>query len=394
MLAQIDPNDQNWECFINEDFSGIRSWDSHWDDQRNIPGYKPLWRCFAYELWMTGVTQYSADYPNHSAYQKSHAVFGADHTMKLIGEFKTEKNMKCDYDHGADTLYYPAPWHKYCHACDSPGNEVPNVHYYSGMIESTDSVGYGYYEIRCKMPVHPGTHDAFWFWGNYGHYEEIDVFEHGAEFCAGNIEKGFNAAIFYNAYGPSCAPDPATNDPGVQCYQLKHYLSPSTSLPLDEYHTYGCLWMPEKVLWYFDGIVFNEENDPSHIPQHPMRLKIIHYEDEDACQERSWWNGTDEMTIDYVKAFRLKADCDTDVVIRDLPSFNSFVPSVKHTITMGGINAPLVIPNSLDFTMRAVESITIDGSFEVPQGTEMTLIIQNCPTCSQEGVHPITFCDY
>lgn len=393
-VAQVDYNDLNWECVINEDFSGVRSWDSHWDDQRNIPGYKPLWRCFSYNLWNSGVTKYNPVYPDYSAYQPSNAVFSTDNTLKLVGEYKSFKEMTCSQYNVGDSFYSPAPWYKYCHFCDDSINQCPNIHYYSGMIESTDSVGYGYYEIRCKMPVQPGTHDAFWFWGNYGYYEEIDVFEHGANYSAGNIAKGFNAAIFYNANGSSYLPNPETGDPGAQRFQYKRYLTPASSLPLNEYHTYGCLWLPERIAWYFDGILFNEETDPNHIPRHPMWLKIMHFQDESAREGSTWWQGSDEMTIDYVKVFRLKTNCSTDATIRTLYDFNHFNYSVKRSVTMGGQSTSLVIPDNTNFTMRAVESITIDGSFEAPQGTEMTLIIQDCPECSQEGVHSQNYCSY
>ena len=36
--------------------------------------------------------------------------------------------------------------------------------------------------------------------------------------------------------------------------------------------------------------------------------------------------------------------------------------------------------------MRAVNSIVIDGGFEVSPGTCMTLMTQDCPECSMEGV--------
>jgi hypothetical protein len=58
---------------------------------------------------------------------------------------------------------------------------------------------------------------------------------------------------------------------------------------------------------------------------------------------------------------------------------------------MGGLSSTLTIPINSVFTMRAVESIIIDGSFEVPHGVEMTLIVQECPQCSMEGVELPTY---
>ena len=403
-MAQIDPNDLNWTVVINDDFSENRFWDRHWDDSTGNPGYKPIWRCFCYNLWHSGVTKYSKKHPNYSAYQKSNSVFSSDGTIKLVGQFKSAKNMTCDntYDENSipDTLYFPAPWHRYCHGCDSIVNPLLEIHYYSGMIESTDSLGYGYFEIRCKMPTHVGSHDAFWFWGDYGKYEEIDVFEHGSSLCDGDTTKGFNSGIYYNPDGPNYTSyfDSINGVTVHGAYNFAHcsYHTPVESPPLDQYHTYGCLWLPERIAWYYDGNLYNEETDPSHIPQHPMWLKITHHIDRGASPDYNsndtWWLGTDEMTIDYVRAYKLDTECNINSIIRNSLDFYCFRYKVKHSITMGGQNAALVIPNGISFTMRAVEHITIDGAFEVPLGTEMTLITQSCPECFQEGVHSQNYC--
>lgn len=400
MMAQIDLNDKNWDTVFIDDFSGNRYWDRHWDDSIGVSGYKPLWRCFAYNVWNSGVTNYSSKYPNFHAYQPSNAIFGFDNTMKLRGMFMSHDPMFCEQRSVSSITYLPAPWRKYCHGCDlQPRNYHPDVHYYSGMLESTDSLGYGFYEIECKMPIHAGSHDAFWFWGNYGKYEEIDVFEHGISICEGDTARGFNTAIFYNAFGPLYYEDTITGEPGAQCFQLLNYHAPSTAQPLDEYHTYGCLWMPERVVWYFDGEIISEENDPDHIPKHPMWLKITHYEDaavnSGTIEHPIWWEGTDEMTINYVKVYRLNTDCNTDAIIRTQTNFNYFKYKVKRSITMGGQNnATLAVADTCNFTMRAVDSITIDGAFEIPIGASMTLITQDCPECSQEGVHSQNYCPY
>lgn len=402
MMAQIDLNDKNWDTVFIEDFSGNRYWDRHWDDSTGVSGYKPLWRCFQYCNWGSGVIAPEEYHGDFSAYQPSNTVFDSGNTIKLVGSFKSEKSMTCD-ENFTDTTFFPAPWYKYCHYCDPPSNH--NIHYISGMIESTDSLGYGYYEIRCKMPIHRVSHDAFWLWGDYGKYEEIDVFEHSLYFCDGDTARGFISGIFYNPDNPYYK-DTIINGVfyhGAYKYARCSYHAPSTSSTLDQYHTYGCLWLPERVAWYFDGNLYNEETDFSHIPQHPMWLKINHFEDKASFtvveEDTIWWQGTDEMTIDYVKHYRLKADCSTDLVIRNVNTFQEFNNNnanykVKRSITMGGQNSTLVIPNNINFTMRAVESITIDGAFEIPLGTKMTLITQNCPECSQEGVHSQNYCPY
>lgn len=389
LKAQVDINDKNWDTLFFDDFSGNRSWSNLWEDQNTSdPNYSPIWICFSDNFWNDGVTCYNTvlNKPlGYHAYQKGNAVFGTDHTMKLIFEFKSNTPMSCDRNHVSDTLYSPAPWYKYCHFCNSE-HIHNNIHYYSGTIETINPVGFGYYEIECKMPVHDFESSAFWFWSVLGGtYNEIDVFEHSDLLCDGNLERGTLSGIWYNPLGINYYQN---NDiPGAQRIVEHLQLLPIWSTTVEEYHRYGCLWMPEHVVWYIDGRVVNECNNPGQIPQFPMWLKITHYGNGKMTDiHGNFWEGTDEMTINYVKAYRLKTNCNEDVVIRNLMDFSAFEFSTKHSIVMGGTNSSLVIPNNSNFTMRAVESITIDGAFELPQGAKMTLLVHDCPECSMEGV--------
>ena len=374
MMAQIDLNDKNWDTVFIEDFSGTRSWNSQWKDQRNIQNYSSIWRCYMYEYWFCGATTNSNE---HQAYRPDNALFHLDQTMKLKGEFHSQDTMWCGID------YNSAPWPHYC---DPVHLQHKSIHYYSGMIETVNPVGFGYYEIECKMPIHYGACSAFWFWSNLGGtYNEIDVFEHSKSLCSNDdiIDKETISGIWYNPDGTNY--QPMNCNDGAQRYSSKRYVLPGTSSTLEEYHTYSCLWLPEKVVFYVDGNIVNECDNPDHIPQSPMWLKITHLEDDDAIvgfdenDHPIWGNWNDEMTVNYVKAYRLKTDCNTDVTIRNIADFNNYDYSVKHSITMGGQTGVLTLPNDGSYTMRAVESITIDDGFEVPVGTELTLITQECP---------------
>ena len=371
MMAQIDLNDKNWDTVFIEDFSGIRSWDSQWKDQRDIQNYSSIWRCYMYEYWYCGATTATKE---HQAYQPSNTIFGSDQTMKLIGEFHSQNNMWCGID------YDPAPPP---HRCDTPSTaQHQSVHYYSGMIETINPVGFGYYEIECKMPVHVGACSAFWFWSNLGGtYNEIDVFEHAKSLTDYDINRETVSGIWYNPDGINYSPSQSNN--GAHRYVSKHFVLPDAHTSLESYHTFGCLWLPEKVEFYVDDDLVNKCDNPDQIPQYPMRLKITHLEDGSAMivtrNSATWWEGTDEMTINYVKAFQLKSDCETDATIRSITDFNNYDYSVKRSITMGAQSGILTLPSGDHITMRAVDSITIDGGFEVPIGTELTLITQDCP---------------
>ena len=244
------------------------------------------------------------------------------------------------------------------------------------MIETIDPVGFGYYEIECKMPIHPGESSSFWFWSCLGGtYNEIDVFEHSMSLCSDSLERSTLEGIWYNPLGNRFA-------------DHLHIL-PTDTTTLNEYHTFGCLWLPERVVWYVDGKIVNVCEDSNQIPQFPMWLKITHRNDVYAYTGTGsipWWSETDTMTVNYVKAYRLRADCNSNVLIRNITDFNNYEYMTRHSITMGGLSNPLIISDTCKFTMRAVESIVIDGAFELPQGAEMTFLVHSCPQCSMEGV--------
>ncbi len=375
MMAQIDLSDKNWDTLFIEDFSVQRNWSEDcWIDECDDPNHIPFWRCYTYECWPSGVV---VDARWHrQAYQPEEAVFAPDSTLRLLGVFKGPTSLLCN------TGYRHAPWACTNHSCGQNPEPPHNVFYHTGMIESIEPVGFGYYEIKCKMPTHKGAGSSFWFWGNEaGLYEEIDVFEHRYGLSEGDTLRAWNSCIWYNPDGPDIG----------QMYSRVLYHLPVASQPVDEYHTYGLLWLPDRVAWYCDGALYNECTDPSQIPQHRMYLRITHKEDWDAFDSISnkWWSEPDEMTIKYVKAFQLETSCDTDVTVRSIPDFESFDFNVKRSISMGALTGTLSISANASFTMRAVESIVIDGAFELPQGATMTLITQECPQnpLIQKGTH-------
>lgn len=366
MMAQIDLNDKNWDTIFIENFSGIRGWSSQWQDlNASVSQYTSLWRCYANE-WRSGVTTTNTA---HQAYRPDNAAFGRNQIMKLIGEFHSQYPMTCEVD------YYHAP----NHCCTIH----PSIHYYSGMIETIDPVGFGYYEVECQIPVHRGSASAFWFWStNGGTYNEIDVFEHANILCYNDMERETVSGIWYNPDSTNYTLDTISGY-GAQRYAPMLYILSNLSPTLESYHRFGCLWMPEQVVWYVDGNVVNECHEPNHIPQYPMHLKITHLESDSAIiingNDTVWWEGSDEMTINYIKAYRLKTNCSTNATIRSLTDFYNFNYQVCQSINMGGTQGLLSIPSNINFTMRAVDSITINGGFELPSGTGMTLIIQDCP---------------
>ena len=258
-----------------------------------------------------------------------------------------------------------------CENCEQPHNN-----YLSGMIQSLSKFGFGYYEICYKTPAHQDAHTGFWlFGGGPETYEEIDIMEYSNGDCQGDRLHGYSSGIWHNPNGVY-ASDPLDPNNCAINYAKAYYHLPSNVPDLREYHTFGLEWMPDYVKWYRDGNVVSEYRNIEHIPQYRKWI-LVTYEIGTYYGDLVWF-GTDELVIDYIKVFRLKTDCSDDVFIRTISDWQNFESSVKHTISIGAANG-LIVPQNSSRTYRASESILIDQPFELPQGAQMTLIVQECP---------------
>ena len=87
-----------------------------------------------------------------------------------------------------------------------------------------------------------------------------------------------------------------------------------------------------------------------------------------------------QMVIDYIKAFSLKWDCDTDEVITCQNDLDQFEYAVKKSITIAPSSTDVTVGNNDKVTFRITDFIKATGTFEVQQGGEFTVIIQEeCP---------------
>jgi len=131
-----------------------------------------------------------------------------------------------------------------------PATDQPLCYYgpcdwYSGKMDSSKKVSfqYGLIEAKIKMPAGGGTWPAFWMlgtsilgktaWPNCG---EIDIVE---------TEGNNPLSVLGTVHGPGYSGGSAKTDTTYS----------ATDLSLD-YHTYGVLWLPNKISWLLDGKVY------------------------------------------------------------------------------------------------------------------------------------------
>ena len=381
IMAQIDPYDHNWDTVLNEDFSiPGRTW-IPWSFKSSDDN----WRAYSGD----GVTLGSIYY---MVYQFGQCHFNDNNqTMELVAEYDTL--------HLIPTHNYSLPsWMLPEHGGPGyPNND--SLFYFSGEIDHYNThlpdsgmYQYGFFEIRCKLPLNHGMFPAFWLWDadsispTNRYYEEIDIFEHSWSFeeiidnehdnphphGAGN-PFCFSTGIYYND---------TTKHHHWQNSRARNF--PMIDDSLSHWHTFACEWLPEHIIWYCDGNVVNEYHNPDSIPRHPLTLKANCTVDKYILENHQRgnpvvWKDTDKMIIDYIKVFQLNWDCNTDEIIARQSDLNHFDFGVKKSIDITSSNEPVHIESTDKVTFRATDFFQITGPFQVDSGGEMTIIMQQCP---------------
>ena len=388
MMAQIDLNDRNWKPIVVDDFDEQgRYFDNSFRDSEG------KWIAFCPRLYPSGVTT-----PNrHNIFQYDHCTISGGY-LYINSEFIHDTPITCN----EQTNYViPPPCFGRSFWCDS---DLDYLYYHSGMIESlpivdTNHVGnwpplygqfrYGFFEIRCQIPVHEGSKTAFWLWDAQTdeYYEEIDVFEfswgfedpyaywhHNPHPHGAGHPKCFTSGLYFN--------DESSNLDVNTMSQGREYLMIDDSL--SHWHTFSCEWMPDHIYWYCDGEMVDRYENPDSIPSHPMTLKTFYKidryaMDNDELYGNPQWIEGGSMVIDYINVYQLEWDCDRDELITCQTDLTSFDYKVKKSIAITSTNGDVSVGSSNKVTFRTSGFFEITGPFQVDSGGELTVIMQSCP---------------
>ena len=85
------------------------------------------------------------------------------------------------------------------------------------------------------------------------------------------------------------------------------------------------------------------------------------------------------MVIDHIKVYQLDWDCSTDEEITCQNELDNFNYSVKKSINISSTLEDVEIESGEKTTFRVIDFFVITGGFEIENGAEFTVIIQNCP---------------
>jgi hypothetical protein len=148
----------------------------------------------------------------------------------------------------------------------------------SGLIESQNSFSqeYGYFEIRAQLPTDTGVWPAFSMMPENDSWPpELDVFEaYGTSDLYQTVHTGVT--------GADTTQTTWSDQPGM----------------LSGFHTYGVLWTPDQITFYFDGTEVGQQPTPADLDQ-PMFLQI------DLAMQVLAGVSSDpkSMQVDYVRAY-------------------------------------------------------------------------------------------
>ena len=176
----------------------------------------------------------------------------------------------------------------------NPDYSSGSRNYLSGIITSSDSFNFthGYAEIRAQLPAGQGLWPAFWqLTTKYVEdVPEIDVIE-----LLGQKPNEANHTYHYfnidNNWELVSTPTFKTVGPDFT----------------QDYHTYGVMWEPRKMVWYLDGVPVKtlDESDGYTLPKQSMYLIA------NLAVGGNWPGSPDNTTplpaeykIDYIKVFR------------------------------------------------------------------------------------------
>ncbi|MBL7812066.1 MAG: glycoside hydrolase family 16 protein [Bacteroidetes bacterium] len=131
---------------------------------------------------------------------------------------------------------------RYAPATFKEGDSTYDIPYGTGLLNSYHSHNFrfGYFAIRCKNPRGAATWPAFWLTGKYNWPPEIDIFEMYGKCDGKNVHEQTMTLHF-----------------GKIETHTKTSLTKSVRLTEDtdtQFHIYSCLWQPDEISFFTDGI--------------------------------------------------------------------------------------------------------------------------------------------
>ena len=264
-----------------------------------------------------------------------------------------------------------------------------------GIQSNNESYTYGYLEINAKLPgffdgngiVHG---DKFWpaFWAFHQEFDtnnlciivhdEIDILEpSGSQYADAktNVSGVWNETNNLNI----CPWQPTP--PCTYCtYKVESSIT-STDPLCSSFHKFAVEWNTDRMVYYFDDNQFFISHDIGNIMD-SLRIVIDQQIDENVDDFYSGQPFPDTMKVDYFHFYKLRLDCSSSLTIfnnTDLANYYTpNIPAVKSDITFGNGAGTIALSSGVYYIFRAVNTMSINGEFTIPSGSEFTLMPTPC----------------
>lgn len=244
--------------------------------------------------------------------------------------------------------------------------------YWTGGIKSASAnYHYGYFEIVATIPKGKGFWTAFWLhadkWNPWPDkrewYDEIDILEPGG--CQ-SINADINEVGIWEKDG----------DKTIKKYATYVY-SGLPDLSATE-HRFAVEWLPNYVVFYFNGQPFNKFCNNSAIPTHPMTVLINQEIGKPSCEPNSITDAKlpQYFKINWFRYYELDFDCTDAITSSEGNGFNfsTFDYKVKKSFTLSNTS----VPSGSKVTLRANEFVELSNNFTVPLGSEFVISATPC----------------
>lgn len=234
---------------------------------------------------------------------------------------------------------------------------------------------YGYYEIEAKLSIgsqglaNNGIWPAFWAQhsggtapGNYW-YEEMDIFEPGACY----VRDSRNVVHYWTLDNPN---DPNSRWGGTG-------FEGETSVDMFTWHTYGLLWLPDRLVYYQDGQAFH--TCTARVPAHEKPALFLDLQTDGSCGAPN--NSSNQFVgafqINYFRYYTSKScTASIDEITGNNYNFSGWVNSpanVKEYCRFKNTS----IPASSNVQVFS-EDVYLINDFEVPLGSSFEVVLEFC----------------
>ena len=247
----------------------------------------------------------------------------------------------------------------------------------AGITSDSSNYSYGYFEIYAKLPgfldsMGNAHADKFWptFWMAYNPYcsihNEIDVMDE----CCCIFSDAKSTASGWGQAGSGADSCQVLND--------GFFLNVSPVPLCNSFHKFALEWNTNAIIFYRDDLPYYENYNKASMAMNPLKI-IIDLQIANTCDFYAGTPFPQYYSVDYFRYYTLNYDCTSSATILTNAGLAAYVYSVKSDITFGnGTDSISLNPTDVKY-FRAANSITINGTFTAPLGSELGLIPTACP---------------